>query len=280
MHYSKIRREWLEPLKDALLHLNESDGWAMASHVAMSLMIAVFPFLIFTTSLSGFLSSETDVKGIIELVFDYWPDEIAEPIVQEIDVVLSHSSAGFLTLGIVLALFFASNGIEAVRSALNQAYRDHDPRSLLKQRVQSLAFVLVGAILLYAISLLLIVAPLYYIFKEVAPTSISLRFFQSGSIRLAAAFGMLSFVVFACHYWLPGRRRQVSAIWPGIILTLVLWIVAAKVFSLYLEYFATYGATYAGLAGIMTALIFLYLMAVILIFGAEYNSARGKLQSE
>ena len=54
---------------------------------------------------------------------------------------------------------------------------------------------------------------------------------------------------------------------------LVLWIVAGAGFSLYLESFANCSANYAGLAGIVTALILLYMMGVILIFGAEYNSA-------
>jgi membrane protein len=252
----------------------------MASHVALSWIIAIFPFLIFTTSMAGFFSNETERKGLIELVFNYWPAEIAEPIIREMDAVLNHDSAGFLTLGIVLALFFATNGIEAVRSALNRAYQDHDPRSLLKQRAQSLLFILAGAILVFAMSVLLIVAPLYYFLVEVAPTSIFIHFFQSGSNRLFAAFGLLTYVVFSCHYWLPGHRRSVSQIWPGVALTLVLWIVAGKLFTLYLKTFATYNATYAGLAGIMTALIFLYLMAVILIFGAEYNSAREKALSD
>lgn len=252
----------------------------MASHVAMSLIIAIFPFFIFTTSMAGILSNKIETKGIIELVFNYWPAEIAEPIVREIDVVLDQGSAGFLTLGIVLTFFFASNGIEAVRTALNRAYQDHDPRSFLEQRVQSLVFVLVGAILIIAVSMLLIFPPLYYFFVKVAPTSIFIRFFQSGIRRLTIAFGLLTCVVFACHYWLPGLRRPVSAIWPGIALTLGLWVVAGKLFTLYLITFATYSATYAGLAGIMTALIFLYLMAVILIFGAEYNSAREKSLSD
>ena len=95
----------------------------MASHITLSLMMAVFPFLIFTTSLAGFLGEEGVANDIVDLIFDYWPKEIAEPLTQEIAVVLGHESTGFLTLGIGLALFFASNGIEAVRIGLNRAYR-------------------------------------------------------------------------------------------------------------------------------------------------------------
>jgi membrane protein len=252
----------------------------MASHVALSWMIAVFPFVIFTMSMAGLFNNKIEGKGIIGLAFDYWPEEIAEPIIREMEAVLNHGSPGLLTLGIILAIIFSSNCIEAVRSALNRAYQDNEPRSFLQQRTQSLLFVLAGSIFVIAISVLLIVAPLYYFLVEVVPTNFYIRFFQSGIRRLLAAFGMLTFVVFACHYWLPGHRRPVSAIWPGIALTLVLWIIAGKLFTYYLKTFATYNTTYAGLAGIMTALIFLYLIMVILIFGAEYNSAREKAQSD
>jgi len=79
--------------------------------------------------------------------------------------------------------------------------------------------------------------------------------------------------VTASHLWLPGHRHSLRQIWPGVILTLALWWGAAQAFAYYIARFSTYGATYAGLAGAMAALIFMYLMAAILIFGAEYNGA-------
>lgn len=268
--------KWLRPIWQALLHFNVSDGWAMASHVALSLMIAVFPFLIFAVSLTGLLGTDGLSKEIINLVFDYWPDAIAEPIVNEIEAVVASASTGFLTFGIALAMFFASNGIEAVRVALNRAYGDSEERPIWKQRLQSLIFVIVGAILMLFISVLLVFAPIYFSFIEVDSPTVYNWLFRNPAIRWFTAFGLLIFVVFACHHWLPGCRRPIARIWPGILMTLALWIVVATGFSLYLESFANYSATYAGLAGIMTALIFLYLMAAILIFGAEYNSALEK----
>ena len=269
----------LRPIKPALLHFNESDGWAMASHVALSLMIAIFPFLIFAVSLAGSMSSEGVSSRIVELVFEYWPDAIAEPIVNEIEAVVEQAGTGYLTLGIVLTIFFASNGFEAVRVALNRAYGDKDKRSIWKQRLQSLVFVAGLATLLLVIAVLLVFTPLYFSFIKEASPSFYYWFFRSETARWGTGFGLLVFVVFACHFWLPGRRRSIRQIWPGIVLTLVLWVIAATGFSLYLESFANYSATYAGLAGIMTALIFLYLMGVILIFGAEYNSALERVQS-
>lgn len=266
----------LRIVKEALLNFNESDGYAMASHVALSLMIAVFPFLIFAVSLASIMGTDGVSRSIIDLVFDYWPDAIAEPIVNEIEAVIKTTSTRFLTLGIVLAGFFASNGIEAVRVALNRAYGDEDDRSILKQRLQSLIFIIVIATLMLLISILFIFAPIYFSFIESSSPNIYYWLFQSEIVKLPVSFGVLIFTVFSCHRWLPGRRRPFARLWPGIVLTLVLWILAASGFSLYIGSFANYAATYAGLAGIMTALIFLYLMAAILIFGAEFNSALEK----
>jgi len=265
----------MQVVKRALRHFNESDGYAMASHVALSIMMAVFPFLIFAVSLAGVVGSDGVSDRVVDLVFEYWPDAIAAPIVNEINAVIATASAGYMTVGIVLAIFFASNGIEAVRVALNRAYGDKEERTVWKLRLISLTFVIVLAVLMSILAVLLVFAPIYFSFIEEASPTFYHWFFRSELARWCTAFGLLILGVFACHYWLPGRRRSIGQIWPGIVLTLVLWIVAAAGFSLYLDTFANYSATYAGLAGIMTALIFLYLMSAILIFGAEFNSARG-----
>jgi len=263
---SAFARSSFDVFKAAVDHFNESDGWAMSSHVALSLMIAIFPFLIFAASLAGFLGNETRSADMVELVFDYWPEEIAAPIVREIDIVLTRGNLGFMTIGVGLALFFASNGIEAVRVALNRAYRDEDNRSLLSQRVQSMMFILVVALLILVASILLVLAPDFW-----ASTALK-HLLSRESLRLVVAVFVLMLVVIACHARLPGRRRPIGRIWPGVLLTLVLWIVSAKIFAHYVSAIADYSATYAGLAGIMTAQIFLYLMAVVLILGAEINA--------
>jgi membrane protein len=265
-------RRW-RAIVDAAIHFNVSDGYAIASHVALSLMIAVFPFLIFAVSLAGILHTDGVSRAIIDLMFDYWPDAIAAPLVRQIDAVVETASARFMTVGIALAALFSSNGIEAVRMALNRAYGDKDDRSIWQQRVQSLIFVVVGAVLMLLISILLVFGPIYLSFIESSSPDFYYWIFRSDVVRWMVAFALLIFFVFACHRWLPGRRRPLASLWPGILLTLALWAISASGFTFYIASFANYSATYAGLAGIMTALIFLYLMSAILIFGAEYNSA-------
>src|SRR5690606_9846640 len=116
-------------LYDALGHFNDDDGWSMASHLAISALMALFPFLIFATTLGSFLGADSFTEDIVHIVFDTWPEQIAAPIASEVINVLTVPRTDLLTYGVVLAAFFASNGIEALRTSLNRAYRVTETRS-------------------------------------------------------------------------------------------------------------------------------------------------------
>jgi membrane protein len=89
---------------------------------------------------------------------------------------------------------------------------------------------------------------------------------------------VLTVGLFVAHLWLPAGRRRILDVVPGVLLTLVCWFVGALIFAYYLATFANYTATYAGLASVMIALIFLYMIGVIFIIGAEINAALMKFR--
>lgn len=260
-------------LLSAVERFSRKGGWVMSSHIAMTMMLALFPFILFIIALAGFLSQDIDTADLVELVFGAWPDEIAGPIVTELESVMASSSVQLMTLGGVLTLYFASNGVDAVRGAMTMAYRDEDTRPFWSARLLSLGFVVVGGALTLAAAMIEVALPLYFNYVTEAVPGTWTDWFTSDRLRIGLTFGVPVFSVTACHLWLPGHRHSLRQIWPGILLTLVLWGAAAQVFAYYVTRFAVYGATYAGLAGAMAALIFMYLMAAILILGAEFNGA-------
>src|SRR5690606_2089752 len=136
------------------------DGWAIASHLALSALLALFPFLIFATSLAGFLGARAFADTAVHLVFDPWPDEIAEPIAREVTSVLTVPRGDVLTFGILITAYFASNGIEALRVGLNRAYRVVERRSIFWLRAQSLGFVLVATLGFVIVSALPVIGPI------------------------------------------------------------------------------------------------------------------------
>ncbi|NTS32260.1 membrane protein [Phyllobacterium sp. YR620] len=258
---------------DALGHFLTDDGWALASHVALSGILALFPFLIFATSLASFLGASAFTDTAVHVIFDTWPDVIARPIAQEVRNVLNVQRGGLLTVSVIAAAYFASNGIEALRVALNRAYRVIDTRSIIFCRLQSLGFVMVATIGIMAISFLLVLAPLAL---RIATRWIPELVLVSGTIvfwRYVIATAVLVVGLLVVHLWLPAGQRRFVDILPGILITLIAWTVGATIFASYLETFASYVTTYAGLASIMVAIVFLYIIAAIFIIGAEVNAA-------
>ena len=255
----------------AAQRFNENQGFVLSSHVAMSMMLALFPFVLFVVALAGALSRGVDINDLIELIFGLWPEEIAEPIVTEIRKVLAADSVRLMTIGGVLALWFASNGVEAVRVAISKAYRDTDPRPFWKTRLLSVCFVLVGGVAMILLLTLGVAMPAYVGFLGDAVPPALLGWTHSRWMTLLATVFILMVVVAACHIVLPGQHHRLRDVWPGVVLTVVMWFAAVWAFSIYVTSFASYSATYAGLAGAMAALIFLYMIAAILILGAEFN---------
>ncbi|MFC3752330.1 YihY/virulence factor BrkB family protein [Aquamicrobium ahrensii] len=260
-------------LYDALGHFNNDDGWAMASHLAISALMALFPFLIFATTLASFLGAQAFADTAVHLVFDTWPEQIAKPIANEVLNVLTVQRTDLLTYGVLLAAFFASNGIEALRTSLNRAYRVLENRGIIYRRVQSLIFVLIGSAVFFAISVLLVFAPLLARLAEARFEWISPYMGTITFWRYTVAATVIIGGLIAVHVWLPAGRRTFLSILPGIAFTLVAWFVGSIVFATYIDNFSSYASTYAGLASIMIAVVFLYIVSAIFILGGELNAA-------
>ncbi|NOD75349.1 MULTISPECIES: YihY/virulence factor BrkB family protein [unclassified Ruegeria] len=257
----------------ALRRFGRKNGPVMSSHVAMSLMMALFPFVLFTVALAGSLSQGYVTDELIELIFGAWPKDVADPIVAELRAVLAGSGTGVITLGGLLAIYFASNGVAAVRAAMNQAYHDQDSWPFWKTRLLCLVLVILGGAAILVIAAVEVILPVYTnLVAEHTDVAVT-QWFSVDRLRWTFTVGVPAGTVLLAHLILPTRRHKLSQILPGVVLTLALWTAGGWAFSIYISQFATYSATYAGLAGAMAALIFLYLCSAMLILGAEYNGA-------
>lgn len=261
---------------DALMHFTEDDGWAMASHVALSVLLAVFPFLIFGTALASFLGADRFAETAIHIIFDTWPEAIAKPLSDQVVQVLTIPRGGLLTISVLAAAYFASNGVEALRVSLNRAYRVVETRPWYITRLISLGFVLAAVVIFAALSVLLVAVPVALAFAETKFPWLKDLLATVSSWRIYGTLAVLAVGLLLSHLGLPAGRRGLLAVLPGILLTLVLWAAGALIFAYYLSTFANYAATYAGLASVMVVLVFLYMVAVIFIIGGEFNAALRK----
>lgn len=265
---------------DAFRHFLADDGWAIASHIALSTLMAMFPFLIVVTALAGFFFGSKELADeAARILLEAWPKEVAGPIALDVSGVLTAMRGDALTFGLLFALYFASSGVESLRIGLNRAYGMKEPRSWWLLRLESIVYVLVGAVAILAFSFLVVFAPfIWYKLLQYLPTLAPF----SGLItfaRYAVAAVVLVIALTIVHLWLPAGRRSFFEIAPGIIATLLLWLATGAAFGRYLaEYAFAYVTMYAGLASAMIALVFLYVCASIFVYGAELNSVIAKVR--
>ena len=260
---------------DAFYTFLADDGWAIASHIALSTLMALFPFLIVLTSLAGFFGSKELADQAASLLLQVWPRQVADSLSGEIHDVLTTTRGDVLTIGAVLAVYFASNGVEALRVALNRAYAVIEPRRWYWLRLELIGYTLVAAFTALAMAFLIVLGPLIL---EAARRHIPLIVESNENLLNIARYSVtiLAMVValFVLHAWLPAGRRGFSQILPGIIFTLLASMISGTLFGQYLARFANnYVTMYAGLASVIIALVFLYFLAAIFVYGGELNAA-------
>jgi len=269
-----MRKAWQIAI-DAFERLNENEGWAIASHIALSSLMALFPFLIFVTAVTAaVLGSRELADETARILLEAWPKPVSAPIAAEINNVMRGLRGDVVTFTAALALFFSSSGIEGLRIGLNRAYGVREGRPWWLLRLESIGYVIVGAVGLLALSFLVVLYPLLWAGAIQYVQGLARLGYLLDFVRIGAAAIVLIGALLVAHWWLPAGRRTFSQIWPGILVTLVLWLAAGIAFGRYLANFAyAYVTYYAGLASVMAALVFLYLVAMIFIYGAEVNAA-------
>jgi membrane protein len=248
------------------------DGWAIASHIALSVLTSMFPFLILLTALAPLFGSAPLADESANIILEAWPKEVAGPIANEVHSVLTRQRSDVLTLGAILALYFSSSGVESLRVGLNRAYGIRDMRPWWLTRLESIAYVVLGAFAMLAFAFLVVLGPLLwrgavYWLPALQPFSLTATLLRFGITTLLIV-GTLAIA----HKLIAAGRRRLRDILPGIATTLCLWLLGGLGFGWYLDSFSTaYVSTYGGLATAMIALVFLYWLAAMFLFGGEIN---------
>lgn len=268
---------------EALYRLYEHSGFALAGAVAFSFIVSIFPFFIFLGALSGvFLGRDIASAAVLQL-FDILPRPVAEGLAPEIQAIMGTSRPDLLTASGFLALFFATSAIETMRAALNGAYRVHETRAYPLCLVISMGFVLVSAISALILTWAIVVGPALAgrlqpewtkHVLEIGWIADAWRFFEQIWVGPVARYALGALIIglqlFAFHMWLAAGKRRFQDVWPGVVLSIVLWLGLAALWSKYLA-ITNYSFFYAGLSQLMIALIFFQFSAITILLGAELN---------
>lgn len=258
-------------LLEAIYRLYEHSGFAMAGAMAFSFVISLFPFCIFLGALAGVFGGRELANQAVAQLFQILPQKVAAGIAPQVESIMGNSRIDLLTASAGLALFFATTAIETLRTALNGAYRVVETRSYILCLLRSMLFVFLSAVAVLVLAWAVIVGPV--IAARVEPDltqSLLDSTWLGATLRYGLAAVVIAALLITFHLRLAAGKRRVTDVWPGVLLSMVLWLVVAGVYSYYLN-FSDYSRFYAGLSQLMVALIFFQLTAVIVILGAELN---------
>lgn len=242
-----------------------------AGSLAFSAVLAMFPLLILLSAAAGFAGQPGDAAALASRVMGYAPQVVRDAVAPVIRQVLAQRNQALLTVGLVATLWAASSGMQAVRTALNRAYGVERGLPFWKARIKStLATVVVGGGVLAAFSSVIILPYLWRFLQDKAGVGQEVPWLQN-SVRYGSAFLLLTVLYGLLYGWLPDVRQRLYTVLPGAVVGAALWVAAAATLSYTLRTAGKLALVYGSFAGVVATLVFLYVSATTLIYGAEIN---------
>lgn len=280
---------WRVVAKHLFAEVGSSQTSLSAAGCAFYATLSLFPAISSLISLYGLAFDLQTVEPQLEVLRHLLPPSAYELIGDRIHELISqpHSS---LTIGLIfslsVALWSASASTKSVLSALNMAYNAQETRSFLKFQAIALSTTLM-AILGAALTLALMVAApalVDYLPRHVSflsdppfPVDLLLSYGAPMVVHTLAPILMLLFVFIAVtllYRFAPCRvHTKWRWIFPGSALATILWVATSLGFSWYVAHFASYGATYGPLGAVAAIMMWFFVSAYVVLFGAELNAS-------
>lgn len=242
-----------------------------AGSLAFSWVLAVFPLLILVSASAGFAGRPGEAAALAARVISYAPQVVRDAMQPVISQVLAQRSQALLAIGVLATLWTASSGVQAIRSALNRAYGIERGLPFWKARIKVTLFtVIVGTGVLAAFSSV-VVMPYVWQLVEANAGAGQETLWLHNVVRYGSAFLVLLVLYALLYGWLPDIPQRLYTVLPGALVGAALWVATAAALSYSLHTAGKLALLYGSFAGVVATLVFLYISATTLIFGAEIN---------
>jgi membrane protein len=254
------------------------DGFTHAGNLAYLSLLTLFPFFIVLATVAGSIGrteyGSSAVNGFLRLL----PPDVAALVAKPIaDVTEVRASAGLLTFGILVTLWTITSYIETIRDIIRRAYGSKAMVPVWRYRLASLAFV-------FAAVFLMLMAFAAQVVMTGAETFVSTLMPRADAVLETLGFQRrlpaiaLFVALYAIFFALtPQRfRGEGQRIWPGALVTMLVWVGTTMGMPWALGLFGGYSLTYGSLAGVIVALLFFYIIGIGLVAGAHLNASLAK----
>ncbi len=246
-----------------------------AGSIAFSTLLAMFPLLILVSAAAAYIGRPGDVAALAGRAIGYAPPLVRDALQPVVEQVLGQRSQALLALGLLVTVWTASSGMQAIRTGLNKAYGVQHGLPFWKARIKVTLFtVVMGAGTIAVFSSVVIMPTLWHLAESQAADSRQLLWLRDG-VRYGVAVAVLMPMYALLYTWLPDVRQRLRTVLPGAVLGALLWLGAAALLSTTLRSAGKLVLVYGSFTGLVATLVFIYASATTLLFGAEVNAVLG-----
>ncbi|GHG65412.1 YihY/virulence factor BrkB family protein [Comamonas sp. JC664] len=264
---------WREFARRFVKEFEEDSVTDIAAQLSYYLLFSLFPFLFFLVTLVAYLPiAPGAVDAMMDRIHPLVPGDALQLITGHLQSLVNQPQPRLLTVGLVVTLWSASRGVNALRTALNLAYDVPESRPLWKTQGLAMLVTLMGSLLI----------PLSF---AVFLLGGRLGLWLAGKLQLVEAYhlvwswlrwpftaGLVMLVLALCYYLLPDVKQRFKYITPGSVLGTGLWLGCTWGFTQYVEHFGRYNVTYGSIGGVVVLMLWLYISGLIFIVGGEVNA--------
>ena len=235
------------------------------------LLFAIFPLLIFISTLLGLL--ELDIAYITSVLEPLFPADVLNVVRSYLEYVSANPSRQLLWFSLVFSIWFPMRASGCLMHSLRKAFGRSAPESLWRSQLRILLFT-VWLIVVIAVTLCLVVVGrtvLEFVGRFVSVTEAFITAWSSLRFVVLALVMVVTLVVL--YMLSQGQRRPLREVLPGVASSLAAWMVLSMAFSYYVEHMGQYSVLYGSIATVIVVLLWLYMSGQVLILGAEFSAA-------
>lgn len=258
-------------IKESAKGFSEDDMSTYASALAYQVFFSLFPFLLFLIALVGFLHMPDFFDWMRQRAAMMLPQQGMEQV-DKVIAELKQPQGGLLSVGAIVALWTASGGVRATMTALNAAYEVKEGRPAWKLYPLSIVYTIGLAAMLIVAAAFFIVGPqaVQWLASQIGLEQIVVTLWTW--LRWPVVLLLFMLAVAVIYYVAPDVEQSFRFITPGSVIAVIVWITASLGFNFYVRSFSNYSALYGSVGAIIVLLLYFYISAAVLLFGAEINA--------
>ncbi|KRF30571.1 YihY/virulence factor BrkB family protein [Nocardioides sp. Soil805] len=269
------KRSWLYVARKTWREFSDDQCTDLAAALTYYAVLSIFPAAIALTSLLGLVGqAEESVQTVLDVLDPLVSADMLGTIEPTLTQIATSQSAGLtLVLGLLGALWTASGYVGAFGRAMNRIYEIPEGRPFWKLRPVMLFITIIALVLMAAVLLMLVVSgPVAESIGNVI--GLGDAALTVWSIAKWPVLGLAVVLIVAILYYATPNVKQPTFRWisVGALAAIAVWVLASVAFTFYVANFSSYNKTYGSLAGVIVALLYLWLTNLALLFGAEVDS--------